>query len=251
MTRISNYTIWLLVCFVALFAWSYHDTLLSLHDTWNSNPDYQHGYFVLPIAFAILWRRREEFQGETTVAWSGLLLIALAAFVRWFAVRFFFMELDAWSILLWLGGAFWVAGGFRFFCWALPAIAFLGFATPLPGSVELALSNQLQAIAAAGSAFGLQCLGRPAILDGTTVLLNGIELDIERACSGLRMFFGVFAIAFGFGMLGKAGKRITTLLVFLAVPVSLLGNIVRIMVTGLLFEITDDQTARQLEHDFA
>ena len=251
MTRISRHTIWLLLCLTALFVWSYCDTLLSLIDTWNSNPDYQHGYFVLPIAIAILWRRREDFTGETQVAWLGVLLIAIASGVRLFSVRFYYLELDAWSILPWLCGAVWVAGGMRFFWWAMPAIMFLGFAAPLPGSVELALSNQLQAIAAAGSAFGLQCLGRAAILDGTTVLLGGIELDIERACSGLRMFFGVFAVAFGFGMLGKAGNRITTLLVCLAIPVSILGNVVRIVVTGLLFELTDDTTARQLEHDFA
>ena len=251
MMRIPRSTAWLLLSLVALFAWSYHATLLTLLNTWNSDPDYQHGFFVLPLAIAILWRRRDEFSGDIKVEWLGVLLLIIAAGIRWFSIRFYYVELDAWSILPWLCGAVWVACGVRCLLWALPAIMFLGFACPLPSSVELALSNQLQAIAAAGSAFTLQCLGRPAILDGTTVLLNGIELDIERACSGLRMFFGAFAVAFGYGMLGKAGNRMTTIFVFLAIPVSILGNVLRIVVTGLLFEVTGDETVRAMEHDFA
>ncbi|MCA9218329.1 MAG: exosortase/archaeosortase family protein, partial [Planctomycetales bacterium] len=249
--RISWHTVILLLGFAALFVWSYGNTLLSLVDVWRSNPDYQHGFAVLPVAVAILWRRRYELESETEVSLWGLVPIALAAAMRCFAVRFYFMELDAWSMLIWLCGAFWVAGGFRFLSWAAPAILFLGFAAPLPTTIEMALSYQLQHVAAAGSAFTLQCFGRPAILDGTTVLLNGIELDIEHACSGLRMFFGTFAVAFGFGMLGKAGNRITALLVLLAIPVSVIANIVRISATGLMFELTNDEIARRLEHDFA
>jgi len=164
--------LFLLCCLAAVFVWSYYHTLLELFDSWNSDPDYQHGYFVVPIAIAILWRRRADMPEFSGIQWSGLGLIGLAGLLRWVSGRLFIVELDAWSIPLWIGGAVWLVGGFRTLRWAFPAIAFLGFAAPLPASVELSLSVPLQHIAAKGSAFGLQCLGRPAILDGTIVLLG-------------------------------------------------------------------------------
>ena len=64
--------------------------------------------------------------------------------VRFIAGRFYVLQLDAWSIPLWIGGIVWLLFGWSTFRWALPSIAFLWLATPLPGTIEIVLSTPLQ-----------------------------------------------------------------------------------------------------------
>ncbi len=107
------------------------------------------------------------------------------------AARFYFPEFDGISLPLWVAGALWLLGGGALARWAAPALAFLLFLVPLPASIETLLSQPMQAFATSMSTWVLQCLGQSAIAEGTTILLNDNILEVERACSGLRMFYGI------------------------------------------------------------
>jgi exosortase len=235
----------------AIFLWSYLPTLIDLVGTWKSDPDYQHGMFVIPLAMAIAWRRKDLLPAMRQASVYGASLIVLAAIMRWFAARLYFVEIDSWSILVWLAGVVWLAAGWKTMVWSAPAIGFLWFMTPLPDRVELALSLPLQHLAAAGSAWVLQLLGQPAVLDGTTVLFGSEILDIHRTCAGLRMFFGTFAMALALSLLMglKAGR--TAVLLAMAIPTAIMVNIFRIVTTAFLYQWTSDVVARRFEHDFA
>jgi exosortase len=80
--------------------------------------------------------------------------------------------------------------------WSAPAVVFLGFMVPLPFRVEGMLSYPLQRIATHASCFALQCLGLPALAEGNTILLGNNHLEVEQACSGLRIFMATIALAF-------------------------------------------------------
>ncbi|HEV8003858.1 MAG TPA: archaeosortase/exosortase family protein, partial [Planctomycetaceae bacterium] len=55
--------IWLTIGIVlsGVLVWSYWSTLGELVRTWNSSPDYSHGFLVAPLAAWFLWRRRATF----------------------------------------------------------------------------------------------------------------------------------------------------------------------------------------------
>ena len=149
----------------------------------------------LPLAAWFLWRRRATFPWSLLApSWAGLSLIALAAVARMVAARFYFPEFDGCSLPLWLAGACWLFGGWALLRWAAPSLGFLLFLVPLPATIETLLSQPLQATATTMSTWTLQCLGQPAIAEGTTILLNDNVLEVERACSGLRMFYGILAL---------------------------------------------------------
>ena len=158
-------------------------------------------------------------------SWAGLSLIALAAVARMAAARFYFPELDGCSFPLWLAGACWLFGGWALAAVGRPALAFLLFLVPLPATIETLLSQPLQAIATTMSTWTLQCLGQPAIAEGTTILLSDNILEVERACSGLRMFYGILALAVAYIIVSRATLAVALVLLAAVAPVAIFANV--------------------------
>jgi hypothetical protein len=69
---------------------------------------------------------------------------------------------------------------------------------PLPFRLETMLSLPLQRVATDVSCWVLQCLSQPALAEGNTILLNDFRFEVAQACSGLRIFVGIAALAFAF-----------------------------------------------------
>lgn len=231
---------------------AYWPTLRGIVSTWSSNADYSHGFLVVPIAIALLWSRRDVLPScGQSIAWDGLVLLGVAGLLRYLAGRLYLPELDGWSIPVWLGGLVLVFQGRQRFRWASPALVFLWFATPLPASVEIMLSTPLQQLAAGLGSWALRLFGQPALAEGTTILLNEHVLDIERACSGIRMFYGILAMAVAGVVLARLRGAVAVVLLLSTIPVAVVANVTRILVTGLLVEHYSGEAAIRFSHDFA
>jgi exosortase len=236
----------------AAFAWAYWPTLQATVDVWGRNADYSHGYLVVPIALAFLWLRREEFPAaELSPSLWGLSLIALAVAIRAVAGLYFMAPLDGWTIPLWIGGAVWLCGGWPLLRWSWPAVVFLWFMMPIPYSAERMASVPLQAIATQLSTACLLMLGQPAIAEGNTIWLGDQQMFVEEACSGMRIFVGIFALAFAFVLFSRWQWWQKALVLLAALPIALLGNMCRIVGTGLLYQYTTGETARKFSHDLS
>lgn len=232
--------------------WAYWPTLVRIVGSWNSDPDYSHGYLVVPLALFFLWLRRQQrpsLELGFHPAWLGLIVVA--AVLRYIAGRFYLPEIDAWSIPLWLAGVVGCLWGWPALRWAWPSLVFLWFATPLPGTVALALSNPLQRVAAQLSGIALQICGLPAIVEGTTILLGEETLEVERACSGLRMFYGITALAFASIVIMRPGWLKSIAIVLAIAPVAVLMNVLRITVTGVLNYSYPDAGIDAIVHDWS
>ncbi len=236
----------------AVFAWAYWPTLVELVKAWDREPDYSHGFFVAPLALYFLWARRDLFPGVGGgPAWLGLILMALAIGVRVLGAQYYLGSVDGWSILFWAAGVAWLFGGWRILWWSSPSIAFLWFMIPLPWSAERWLSLPLQRVATKLSCWVLQGLGQPALAEGNTILLGEHQLEVEQACSGLRIFVGIFALAFAYAILVRRPWWERALLLASAVPIALFANSTRIVVTGLLYQTVSGEAAHKFTHDVA
>jgi exosortase len=237
---------------LAAFAWAYWPTVVGLVGAWTRDPDYSHGFFVVPLAGCFLWARRDRMPpAADRVAWVGLLLIALTVPMRFVGARYFFATLDAWAILLWTAGAIWLLLGAKMLWWSLPSVAFLWFMVPLPFRLESALSLPLQRVATHLSSWILQILGQPALPEGNTILLGEHRLEIAQACSGLRIFVGITALAFAYVVIVRRPWWEKAVLLASIVPIALLVNAARVVATGLLYQYVSDEASRRFSHDAA
>lgn len=243
----------LLYGLIALGVWSYWPTLVRLVEVWSSNPDYSHGFLVPLLCGLLLWRRRHEAPkaSRRVVDPWGLAALAGVMTLRALSGRFYLPELDAFTIVLWIAGAVWLAFGRRTLLWAVPALVLLAFAAPLPASLETSMGGVLRSASAELSGASLRALGQPAITEGSVVLLGDEALDVERACSGFRMFYGVLALAVACAALTRAPWWKASLLVLAAFPIALAANVIRIVLTGLTQRYTESEILGQLGHDYA
>lgn len=234
------------------FVWAYWPTLVNLVAAWNREPDYSHGFFVVPLAAYFLWARRDRFPGVSAgLSWLGLTLIALDVGVRAFGAHYYLEAIDGWSIMLWVGGAVWLFAGWRVLWWSLPSVAFLWFMVPLPFRMERCLSLPLQGAATKLSCWILQGLGQPALAEAHVIVLGDNRLEVEQACSGLRIFVGIFALAFAYSIVMRRSWWEKALLLASAVPIALLANAARIVTTGLLYQYVSGDAAKHFAHDAA
>ncbi|QDV82928.1 exosortase/archaeosortase family protein [Stieleria magnilauensis] len=250
--RWSASTWGMLALAIGILAYSYLPTFSWIVDSWQNEPDYGHGWFVVPLALYLCYRRSHLFPGASEkVAWQGLSLVFLAIGIRVLS-RFAYADfLDAYSILPALAGAVWCLLGLRAMLWALPAIGFLFFAIPLPFQAESALSWNLQGVATDLSTFFLRALGQPAVAEGHIVWMGEEKLMIEEACSGLRIFVGMAACAYFWAVLSDRNWSDRAVLVMAAIPAAILVNAARIVVIGLFYTQVSSAAGRHWIHDFS
>jgi exosortase len=223
---------------VVVFLGTYWDTVCYVVRVWRTTPDYEHGFFVPIFSAFLLWHRREmvdPWPSKGTL-W-GLPFLGVFALWRWINLNLNCGR-DVDSLTFLLIGMTLILGGFRALKWAWPSIAFLLFMVPLPGIVEKFLGGFLQHVATNCSVYVLQTVGIPAFALGNVIHLTRPEdqLDVERACCGLKMLSVFVAICVGVGFVLPAPPWKKIILVVSAFPIAIFCNVLRISVTGMLYE---------------
>ena len=208
----------------------YHRTLLRLVEVWRSNDSYSHGPLVPLVSLALVWwmgRRRFAALPLRPDA-RGLLLVALACLLQVAALRAAVFALEGYSLVLMAFAlALTFLGVARTRVLALP-LGYLVFMLPFPPVVVNRLSFALKEITVLASTHLAEALGVMVQRSGMSLYLAGGELRVENPCSGLRSLIALLATGALFAALQPGGplRRLGVLLA--AVPMAMLGNILRI-----------------------
>jgi exosortase len=233
--------------------WAQWPALCAMAQRWSSDPRYAHGYFVPVFALALLRMRRDRPGGirSSPSAW-GLALLGLGGLVQLAGGYSRIESLEALALLPDLAGIALLLGGWRSVLWAWPSIAFLAFMIPLPWRVENALGPPLQFVATTASTYLLQTLGFMAFAEGFVIQLNDARIGVVEACSGLSMLITFLALSTAAALVVKERPWTDRIvLVLSAIPVALVANIVRIVLTGTLHETVGGHAASTFYHDLA
>lgn len=241
----------------AALGWAYAPNLAALEGRWAGDPNYSHGYFVGPLALAILWHRRGRLDPARLAPspWGWAALLAVLAARAWL-----YGQNEQWAETATLPAAAaalaLALGGWHLLGWALPAIAFLGLLLPLPPSLNTVLAYPLQRLATIVSCALLQALGLPALAEGNIILVGPSQLEVATACNGLSMLLSFVTLITATTLLIEAPAWEKAVLLASAVPIALISNVLRIVVTGWAFyqfgpeaPVWPGWTIRRLTHD--
>jgi exosortase len=105
---------------------------------------------------------------------------------------------------------------------------------PLPATLFYAVTSPLQNLAARNAAWLLDLLGVPVLLDGNVIHLSQISLGVTEACSGIRSLISLLAVAVAWAALTIPGIWGMSALVAATVPITVVANAGRVVVTGLI-----------------
>jgi exosortase len=222
-------------------------------------PQYSHGWLVPVFTAVLLAMRHEPFQKVTnSVRWWGMAIMSAGMALRLLGSYFQIHTFDNVSIIPVLMGAFVVVGGWPALRWSAAPLGFLVFMLPLPTELQRMVLVRMQHWAAVMSNYSLQTIGVDSYLagaDGNTILVgeNGIPLNVQEACSGLRMATIFIAMAVALTMILDRPWWEKTLIIVSAIPIAVAVNVIRIVVTALLFMVLgqDSEFAKHFFHDLA
>lgn len=233
---------------------SYWNSFVRVATEWEQ-PEYSHGYLIPAFAAVLMWLRREPFEKDVPKShrWWGVGLLLLGMAIRVYGTMTVRFTMDYISFIPSLMGVFVLVGGLRVLKWAGPPIAFLVFMFPLPGFLKDNLLRPLQTLATRSSVYAMQTLGIEVYREGNVIHLEKMDMNVVDACSGLRMLTIFLALSVAIAMIVTTRPWWERMIIVLsAVPVALLVNIIRITLTGVLYNLNiKHEIANWFFHDFA
>lgn len=224
-----------------------------LWSEWFSNDYYGHGILIPPVVlFLIVQRFRNDdalvYRPGQGSAW-GLLLTAgaVAAYVVFLEQRALYLA--AFAMIFMLAGLVWaLAGGLVLRKLWFP-IAYLALMVPLPGWDRITLPLALFTGVCSGTL--VRYLGLDVLINGNAVVLPNANLEIGAQCSGVNSLITLVALMLLVAYLldGPLWSRIA--LVVLAVPLAILGNILRVATLLFVARAWGAQAAFNYYHDYS
>jgi exosortase len=230
---------WAAAAVAAALVASYLPSLDRLVQTWWHEPNYSHGFLVLPIAALILWLRRDRLGAvvirPSVVGWAA---VAAILALRWVLFERNEMWIEQATIPVLVAALVLAFGGWGLLWWAAPGLLFSLLMLPLPPRINLILAAPLQTIATIASASILALSGLPVLSEGHVIFVGTEPLEVARACNGLSMLLSFVTLITAVVLLIRdrpAWERIVLLVS--TIPIALVSNILRIVVTAWCYYV--------------
>lgn len=202
---------------------------------WMANDYYSHGILIVPVVLYLVWRRLRNQQdwalrsdGKDNI---GLVVAAISMAFYLYFMRDKAYYLAAFGVIGLLVSLVWVFSGRKTLRLLAFPLAYLLLMVPLPFIERITLPLALFT-GVCSTAF-VKFLGLPVIVVGNAVKLPNADLLIGAQCSGINSMITLIALTALAAYLLDGPLWGKILLVLMAIPIAMLGNILR--VANLLF----------------
>lgn len=234
---------------LAVTAIAFRSSLAALINlSWN---DERYSYVglvpVITLGLVFLGRKRIFLNLRYSPA-IGLPLMALGTLLAWFPPGKHLSVVALGIVLIWTGGFVLVFGRRAVVAAGFPFV-FLFFMIPAPASAVNQLIVFLQNSSAYMSELLFKALTIPALRQGLTISLPGIDIQIAQQCSGIRSSTALVLASSLAGYIFLRGTLNRILLVLITIPVVIFKNAVRIVtLSGLALYVNKGFLFGRLHH---
>jgi EpsI family protein len=230
-----SHVLWILIALDVLAFWP---TFAALAQVWMAKSDYRHGFIVVLVSLAWLWRSHNAIDtAEIKPApWvlAGMLVVVACWIVAYRANSELMQQLLCPIVVLF---AIWAALGWNALRNVVPPIAYLYFAIPVwDHAIPV-----LQALTTHVAEGVLGFMGVPTQVEGHHVEIPAGRFSIVEGCSGARYFITALAFASLAGALQPVRGRKFIALIAIAVVAALVTNWVRVIIIIYAGHVTDMQ----------
>jgi exosortase len=216
---------------------------------WWSNDYYSHGPLILPVAAYLAWRRWPPPSERARDDQSGLIVLAggVGLFLLFSTLKATYLA--AFATIVILAGLVWTFGGLKLLRRLAFPLTFLGLMVPLPFVERATLPLALWTGACSGWLAGR--LGLAATVNGAAITLPDTTLVIGAPCSGINSIISLITLTTlaAYVLRGPLWGRLV--LVGLAVPLAMLGNILRVANLLWVAHYLGDEAAFHFYHDYS
>jgi exosortase len=247
----------LLLIFAALtlvlisFIWSYGPGLADLWRLWNESDEYSSGLLVPFLAVYVLWsRRRDIFQCSFRPSAWGLLAFVLAQAVRFLGLFLWYGSAERFSMVLTIAALTLLLAGTQFFRKVSPILLFLCLMLPWPNLIQDYIGLRLQGYATSSAVFCLEVIGYEIVPEGNVIHIGDVSVAVAEACNGLRMITAFFVISGLVVLLVKRAWWEKLIVLVSSLPIALVCNTVRLVVTAIFFTVLKGEYWEDIFHDF-
>ena len=241
-----------LAAFVVAFALLYAQVFVDLVKNWFRDPNYSHGFAILPISAYLVWLRRDRIAAvEPNPNWLGLLLVAgslIMLLVGTAGVEYFLMRTSAIGVVT---GAVLYVGGTRLLRVLAFPLAFSLLMIPLPAIVFYRIAFPLQLLATRFGVSVLQLAHIPVLREGNVIQLAHTTLEVAEACSGIRSLVSLFSLAVLYGYFVATRPMVRAIIAISSVPIAIVANGLRVAGTGIAANYVGPAAATGFFHTFS
>lgn len=220
---------------VFLLAGIYGSILPGLFSDWWTDPNYSHGFLVPLFSGYWVWQQKNTLKTVSpSGSWTGLFVLLVGVGILILGDVGAEEFLTRSSLIIILAGLVLLHLGTRVLRLLFFPLMFLFFMIPLPMILFNAVAFPLQGFAARNATAVLDFMGVPVLRDGNVIHLSHITLGVTEACSGIRSLVSLLALAVAWAHLTLPGTLARMMLIVAAVPITIIANAGRVVMTGLI-----------------
>lgn len=222
---------WLLLATLVV---AFAPAVLAMSDVWSRHDYYSHGYLV---PFAALWAATAQRNvlpklPVTRQPLRGGVLLALCLALSLVGRLASIVSLEGLALVLSVACAIYIARGAAWVRSLGFSISYLIFMVPIPEVLIVPLIAKLQLFVSAGAIRIVHAVGLPVIRDGNVMHLeSGESLFVAEACSGITSILTLVPLAVFLAYFTQSTSVRRGVLVASVVPLAMLGNLTRVVVT--------------------
>ncbi|MDM8514973.1 exosortase/archaeosortase family protein [Desulfobacterales bacterium HSG16] len=241
----------------AFFLWPSFSLLTEIYDYYEA---YAHGYIVPIISLTALFGIRKQLVSNIVPSpKTGCFILACGMIclmlIHWYTIALLPFAslgggcLTAISIILCLSGVVLITGGLPMARTAGFPLLFLFFAVPWPAQMTEPFTLKMRTFAAIMAEITLRWFDILVNRQGNILNLNTICLGVAEACSGIKSVWVMMAAGAALAYFLRCGFFRGMTICLSGIPVSIIANSVRVVLTTFLVVRIGPEYAHGIRHE--